>query len=81
MPGGTVDGYNEGMIAAHEKGHWLGLLRVFEGYSCTGKRDFVDDTPMQSTSTDDCPTSPPKKQLTKPARGRSDPYHHRLLNG
>jgi hypothetical protein len=21
MPGGTVDGYNEGMIAVHEKGH------------------------------------------------------------
>jgi hypothetical protein len=60
MPGGAVDGYNMGMTAVHETGHWLGLLHTFEGYSCTGDGDFISDTPVQSTSTDGCPVAPPK---------------------
>jgi hypothetical protein len=56
MPGGSLTGYNQGMTAVHETGHWLGLLHTFEGYSCEGVGDFIDDTPMQSTSTDGCPT-------------------------
>ncbi|KAF4556879.1 Extracellular metalloprotease-like protein 1 [Elsinoe fawcettii] len=60
MPGGTIRGYNSGKTAVHEVGHWLGLLHVFEGYSCTGNGDFISDTPMQSTSTDGCPTKPAK---------------------
>lgn len=60
MPGGAMTGYNKGMTAVHETGHWLGLLHTFEGYSCTGDGDGIADTPMQSTSTDGCPSSPAK---------------------
>lgn len=60
MPGGTITGYNAGKTTVHETGHWLGLLHTFEGYSCTGDGDFIGDTPMQSTSTDGCPTKPAK---------------------
>lgn len=60
MPGGTLTGYNQGMTAVHETGHWLGLLHPFEGYSCTGDGDSIADTPMQSTSTDGCPSEPAK---------------------
>ncbi|PSK45272.1 hypothetical protein B9Z65_2412 [Elsinoe australis] len=60
MPGGKISGYNSGKTAVHEVGHWLGLLHVFEGYSCTGNGDFISDTPVQSTSTDGCPTKPAK---------------------
>ncbi|SMQ47966.1 unnamed protein product [Zymoseptoria tritici ST99CH_1A5] len=56
MPGGSLTGYNQGMTAVHETGHWLGLLHTFEGYSCEGEGDMIDDTPMQSSSTDGCPT-------------------------
>jgi hypothetical protein len=60
MPGGNIYGFNLGMTTVHETGHWMGLLHTFEGYSCTGNGDFVSDTPMQSTSTDGCPSKPPK---------------------
>ncbi|KAG9601129.1 hypothetical protein KCU77_g282, partial [Aureobasidium melanogenum] len=60
MPGGNIYGFNLGMTAVHETGHWMGLLHTFEGYSCTGSGDFIADTPMQSTSTDGCPSKPPK---------------------
>jgi hypothetical protein len=55
MPGGSMAGYNQGMTAVHETGHWLGLLHTFEGYSCEGEGDLIADTPMQATSTDGCP--------------------------
>lgn len=60
MPGGSQTGYNQGMTAVHETGHWLGLLHTFEGYSCTGDGDSIADTPMQSKSTDGCPSKPAK---------------------
>jgi hypothetical protein len=60
MPGGTMEGYNSGKTAVHETGHWLGLLHTFEGYSCTGDGDLIDDTPVESVSTDGCPSKPPK---------------------
>lgn len=60
MPGGSLTGYNQGMTAVHETGHWLGLLHTFEGYSCTGDGDSIADTPMQATSTDGCPSKPAK---------------------
>jgi hypothetical protein len=59
MPGGPIYGYNEGMTAVHETGHWLGLFHVFENYSCTGDGDFIADTPMQSVSTNGCPVGQP----------------------
>ncbi|KAF2432232.1 zincin [Tothia fuscella] len=55
MPGGSVFGYDQGMTAVHETGHWLGLFHTFEGYSCEGDGDFIADTPPQSESTDGCP--------------------------
>lgn len=60
MPGGSLTGYNKGMTAVHETGHWLGLLHTFEGYSCSGEGDSIADTPMQATSTDGCPSTPVK---------------------
>lgn len=60
MPGGSLTGYNQGMTAVHETGHWLGLLHTFEGYACTGDGDSIADTPMQATSTDGCPSKPAK---------------------
>jgi hypothetical protein len=47
MPSGTLQGYNSGMTAVHETGHWMGLLHTFEGYSCEGPGDYIDDTPMR----------------------------------
>ena len=60
MPGGSMTGYNMGKTAVHETGHWLGLLHTFEGYSCDGNGDFIDDTPMESQSTNGCPAKPAK---------------------
>jgi hypothetical protein len=60
MPGGNIGGYSQGGTSIHETGHWLGLLHTFEGYTCDGDGDFIDDTPAQSESTDGCPTKPAK---------------------
>lgn len=61
VPGGSMYGYNQGKTAVHEVGHWLGLLHVFEGYTCstspTSGGDYIGDTPVQSQSTDGCPVS------------------------
>ncbi|KAF2491780.1 hypothetical protein BU16DRAFT_128447 [Lophium mytilinum] len=75
MPGGDVDGYDQGMTAVHETGHWLGLLHVFEGNSCAGTGDFIDDTPVQSTSTDGCPTGSPGKDSC-PTQPGMDSVHN-----
>lgn len=74
MPGGTMVGYNQGGTAVHETGHWLGLLHTFEGYSCEGDGDFIDDTPMQSQSTDGCPEKPAKDSC--PSKTGVDPIHN-----
>lgn len=67
VPGGNVYGYNQGLTAVHEVGHWFGLLHVFQDYSCdpNDAGDMIDDTPQQSTATtgcpkgkDSCPTDP-----------------------
>lgn len=77
MPDGLMDGFNMGMTAVHETGHWLGLLHTFEGGSCDGPGDFIDDTPAELTPTDGCPVDP--KKQTCPAQqkpGESDPIHN-----
>lgn len=74
MPGGSISGYNKGGTSIHETGHWLGLLHTFEGYSCEGEGDFIDDTPVQSESTNGCPDKPPKDSC--PDKAGVDPIHN-----
>ncbi|KAI9669954.1 MAG: hypothetical protein M1831_006990 [Alyxoria varia] len=75
VPGGPIMGFNMGMTAVHETGHWLGLLHTFEGYSCAGNGDFVADTPAEAESTDGCPTSP-WKNTCKGHRPGVDPIRN-----
>ncbi|MCJ1249644.1 hypothetical protein MMC30_006870 [Trapelia coarctata] len=58
MPSGSVYGYNKGLTAVHEIGHWFGLLHTFQDGSCSSgdSGDFIADTPQQSTATSGCPT-------------------------
>ena len=55
-PGGTFSPFNEGAVAVHELGRWLGLLDIFDGTSCTGEGDGIADTPQQKEATLGCPT-------------------------
>lgn len=76
MPGGAMDGFNMGKTAVHETGHWLGLLHTFEGYSCDGPGDYIDDTPQEAQSTDGCPESPPKQTCPNQPGEKNDPIHN-----
>ncbi|KAH3915152.1 hypothetical protein HBI56_014870 [Parastagonospora nodorum] len=77
MPQGSMNGYNAGKTAVHETGHWMGLLHTFEGGSCDGPGDYIDDTPAEKTATDGCPTSPAKRTCPDQQKdGESDPIHN-----
>lgn len=76
MPAGSTNGYNSGMTAVHETGHWLGLLHTFEGYSCDGPGDYIDDTNPEATATDGCPTEPKKSTCEGRGDGQGDPIHN-----
>ncbi|OHW96414.1 metalloprotease [Colletotrichum incanum] len=76
MPGGpgtpmeATD--NLGKTATHEVGHWFGLFHVFEGDSCDGDGDLIDDTPMMATASTGCEVG----QDTCPDQPGLDPIHN-----
>ncbi|KAF2865557.1 hypothetical protein BDV95DRAFT_506861 [Massariosphaeria phaeospora] len=77
MPDGAMEGYNAGKTAVHETGHWLGLLHTFEGNSCDGPGDFIDDTPQEAQATDGCPDAPPKQSCPEQkGADKNDPIHN-----
>ena len=54
LPGGTFAGFNKGATLTHEAGHWVGLYHTFEGESCDGPGDYVDDTPTEAFPAREC---------------------------
>jgi len=52
--------YNKGRTVPHEMGHFFGLRHIWgDGGGCQST-DYVDDTPVQETSTSGCPHHPHK---------------------
>nr|WP_052477813.1 zinc metalloprotease [Kibdelosporangium sp. MJ126-NF4]CTQ88517.1 hypothetical protein [Kibdelosporangium sp. MJ126-NF4] len=51
LPGGSDPAHNQGNVASHEAGHWLGLYHTFER-GCDDQNDLVADTPQHTNSAD-----------------------------
>ncbi|MCX8490093.1 MAG: choice-of-anchor J domain-containing protein, partial [Cyclobacteriaceae bacterium] len=62
IDGGTFDlssRYNKGRTLTHEMGHFFGLRHIWgDVSSCSTSTDYVDDTPVQNSSTSGCPAHP-----------------------
>lgn len=71
VPGGALTGFNLGLTAVHEAGHWLGLYHTFQG-GCSGSGDFIDDTPPQASPSSGCPIG----RNSCPSDPRLDPIHN-----
>lgn len=60
LPGGSPE-FPYGLVAAHEMGHYLGLLHTFEsadnpsGLACADPGDYIADTPTQDGPHHACP--------------------------
>jgi hypothetical protein len=51
--------YNKGRTLTHEMGHFFGLRHIWgDVSSCSTSTDYVDDTPVQNSSTNGCPSHP-----------------------
>ncbi|TFK21916.1 hypothetical protein FA15DRAFT_63053 [Coprinopsis marcescibilis] len=72
LPGGSEEGVNLGRVLTHEIGHWMGLLHTFEGNSCDGPGDYVNDTPTHNGPSWYCDAP----MDTCPGKEGTDPVHN-----
>ena len=79
---GSAEGFektDEGKIAVHEVGHWLGLLHTFDGgcdynWNCNTEGDCCCDTPPQSAPFYKC--KPRRNSCQTDSPDERDPIHN-----
>lgn len=61
--------YNLGRTCTHELGHYFGLYHIWGDEDNCAMDDYVDDTPLQATSTKGCPKFPLYDKCTSGGNG------------